>query len=106
MVEISAHDRANVASNLSSFFLTLEDDESTLGSELRTTRWEVQRFVSETNAQRHLSANEMNTMREEYVRSKNVFSEVTSFLLATREELIAVEKQVAAWKDECHPQGA
>ena len=75
--------------------------ESSLGNELHTTRLDVQRFVSETNAQRHLSANEMNTMIEEYLRSKNEFSEVKSFLLKTREALVTSEKQAAAWKEEC-----
>ena len=53
--------------------------ESTLGTELQTTRSEVQQFVSETNAQRNLSANDMRTMREEYLRSRSQFSEARSF---------------------------
>ena len=43
----------------------------------------------------------MQIMREEYLRSKSEFSEVRSFLQATREKLEVSEKQVAAWKDEC-----
>ena len=75
--------------------------ESSLGNELHATRLDVQRFVSETNARSQLSANELKAMREEYLRSKDEFSEVRSFLLATREKLEASEKQAAAWKDEC-----
>ena len=53
--------------------------ESTVGNELQTTRFEVQQLVSETHAQRRLSANEMQIMRGEYLRSKSEFSEVGSF---------------------------
>ena len=49
--------------------------ESSLGNELQTARFEVQRFVSEANAQRHLSANEMQIVKEEYLRSNSEFSE-------------------------------
>ena len=41
--------------------------ESALGNELQTTRFEVRQFVSETNAQRNLSASEMQTVREAYL---------------------------------------
>ena len=75
--------------------------ESSLGNELHATRLDVQRFVSETNARSQLSANELKATREEYLRSKDEFSEVRSFLLATREKLATSEKQAAAWKDEC-----
>ena len=74
--------------------------ELAIGNELQTTRFAVQQFVSEANAQRNLSANEMKTVREEYLRSKDEFGEVRSFLLATRDKLEASEKQAAAWKDE------
>jgi hypothetical protein len=42
--------------------------ESTVGNELQTTRFEVQRFVSEAHAQRHLSANELQITKEKFLR--------------------------------------
>ena len=68
---------------------------------MQTTRFEVQRFVSEANAQRHLSASEMQILKEEYLLSKSEFSEVRSYFLEAREKLEVSEKQATAWKNEC-----
>ena len=53
--------------------------ELAIGNEVQTTRFEVQQYASEANAQRRLSVNEMQIMREAYLRSQSEFSEVRFF---------------------------
>ena len=80
--------------------------ESTLGTDLQITRFGVQNFVFELNAQRNSSANEIcsyGIMGEEYLRSPSEFNEARSCSHASRERFESSEKQAGAWKDECRP---
>ena len=66
--------------------------ESIWKSELHTTRIEVQQYESETNAQRQVSADELRSMRESYLRSTSEYSEARALFQASRSKLEVVDK--------------
>ena len=70
-------------------------------SELRTTRVEVQQYVTETLAHKRLSAEEISSMREAYRTSSSEVNEITAHGLASRSRFLVVENPVNDWKEEC-----
>ena len=67
--------------------------ESVWTNECYTTKVEVQQCARETNAQRQISADELRSMREEYLRSTSEYSEARALVHTSRSRLEAAENR-------------